>query len=316
MANFGNNGVAGATGVYKTTDAGVTWFNTTGSITTSIPYTDVKVDPNTPATVYMAIGRVFGSTSNGVYKSTNAGGAWTRLSNAPLGSAAGRISIAVSKSNSQILYVAAHDPATDGLYKMMRSDDGGSTFTDLTAGTPNFVGDQGWYDICVAVDPANPAIVYAGGSAGISSIIRSVDSGVTWTNIAVGSTLNPVAPHADHHALVFDAGGLLLDGDDGGIFRLDNSSGPSWSDLNGNLETIPAIRTKPSAAARTTGQKFIPEVWSGIEPEAATADSRNSAPLSVRAPIMSPPPRARIRWAFSSVPIPAAAPGPASRPAS
>jgi len=48
----------------------------------------------------------------------------------------------------------------------MRSDDGGSTFTDLTAGTPNYMGEQGWYDQTIIVDPTNAAIVYVAGAAG------------------------------------------------------------------------------------------------------------------------------------------------------
>src|SRR5581483_6490824 len=42
----------------------------------------------------------------------------------------------------------------------------------------------------------------------------------------------------DHHGIAFDAAGHLLDGDDGGIYRLDNATPGSihWSDLNTNLQ--------------------------------------------------------------------------------
>jgi photosystem II stability/assembly factor-like uncharacterized protein len=239
MATAGENGLLGRPGIYKTTDGGVTWINTTSAITTAQPYTDVQIDLNAPATVYMAVGRFSGSALNGVYKSVNGGGFWTLLSNGPTGTSAGRIAIAVSKSNSQVLYVAAvQSSGSFGLYKMMRSNDGGATFTDLTSGTPNFPANQGPYDIYVAVDPTNSSIVYAAGSAGANSMIRSTNSGQTWADISVGGFLNLVSPHADHHAVAFDANGRLLDGDDGGIFRLDDPVLPSWSDLNGNLGTI------------------------------------------------------------------------------
>jgi Ca2+-binding RTX toxin-like protein len=46
------------------------------------------------------------------------------------------------------------------------------------------------------------------------------------------------APHADSRAMVFDANGNLIEGDDGGIYRranpLDNTGG--WASLNGNLQ--------------------------------------------------------------------------------
>jgi uncharacterized repeat protein (TIGR01451 family) len=242
LARAGVNGLLGRPGIYKTTDGGVTWINTTSAITTAQPYTDVKIDLNTSSTIYMAVGRLSGSAQNGAYKSTDGGSTWTLLSNGPTGTSAGRIAIAVSKSNSQVLYVAAAQTSGDfGLSKMMRSDDGGATFTDLTSGTPNFPVFQGPYDIYVAVDPTNPAIVYAAGSAGSNSIIRSSDSGATWTDIHLGGIAGAVSPHADHHAVAFDANGLLLDGDDGGIFRLDTPMGPAWSDLNGNLATIQFI---------------------------------------------------------------------------
>jgi len=49
---------------------------------------------------------------------------------------------------------------------------------------------------------------------------------------------NSISPHPDHHAIAFDANGLLLDGNDGGIFRLDNPSVPTWADLNSNTNSI------------------------------------------------------------------------------
>jgi photosystem II stability/assembly factor-like uncharacterized protein len=241
MADFGNNGIFGAnTGIWKTTDTGVTWTNTTASITSSVSWSAVVLDPNTPTIIYAAVGDIFGSTANGVYKSLDGGNTWTRLSGAPGGTLAGRIAIAISPSNPQVLYVTATGTGAAGsssfgtLYKIMRSDDGGFTYTDLTSGTPNYMGSQGWYDTAVAVDPSNSAIVYVAGSAGTNSILRSTNSGVNWTDISSGGS----TPHVDHHALVFNANGALLDGDDGGIFRLDSFSPISWTDLNGNLETI------------------------------------------------------------------------------
>ena len=54
-------------------------------------------------------------------------------------------------------------PSSNGLFKLERSDTSGATWTDLTANTPNFLGDQGWYDTVLIVDPSNSDIVYAAG---------------------------------------------------------------------------------------------------------------------------------------------------------
>jgi photosystem II stability/assembly factor-like uncharacterized protein len=120
----------------------------------------------------------------------------------------------------------------------MRSDDGGSTFTDLTAGTPNYLASQGWYDTTLIVDPASSVVVYAGGAAGTNSLIRSTNSGVSWTDITAGAASPFDGPHVDHHAAAFDANGKYLDGDDGGIYLLDTTSPLHWTHLNGNLNTI------------------------------------------------------------------------------
>src|SRR5881227_4433809 len=164
MANFGINGVftSGITGIYKTTNSGSTWTNVTmaNGKESTYPWSDVVVDPNTTSTVYAAVGWPFGTANNGVYKSTNSGATWTLLNTppAPVGASFGRISIAISKANNaNVLYIAAEDNTTGGLARFVRSDNGGTTFTDLTAGTPNYMSSQGWYDTTLLVDPTNSA---------------------------------------------------------------------------------------------------------------------------------------------------------------
>jgi photosystem II stability/assembly factor-like uncharacterized protein len=245
VSGGGVNGVAGNNGVWKSTDGGATWTNTTATITSTNPWTSVRIDPNNSATLYAAVGNIFGSSLNGVYKTTNAGGSWTPLSNAPSGLPAGRIVVAVSASNSQVIYVSADGNGNAGstpfgaLYKIERSDNGGSTFTDLTAGTPNYMGGQGWYDTTLIVDPTNSAIVYAGGAAGARSVLRSTNSGVNWTDISTGA--GGVGPHVDHHAAAFDASGKFLDGDDGGIYRYDPGTN-TWTHLNGSAAFLNTIQ--------------------------------------------------------------------------
>ena len=270
MADFGANGLFGRnTGIWKTTDSGMTWTDTTTSIDSSLPWSAIVIDPTNHQTLYAAVGYIFGASTNGVYKSTDGGATWTLLSGGPRGQPAGRIAIAISPTNSQILYVTACGNGNTGsssfgtLYKIMRSDNGGQTFTDLTGGTPNYMGGQGWYDTAVMVDPSNSAIVYVAGESGGNSILRSTNSGVSWTDISSGGS----TPHVDHHALVFDANGRLLDGDDGGIYRLDNPSPASWTDLNGNLQTIQfeGIGLHPTDPNRAIGgsQDNGTEVYTG-----------------------------------------------------
>jgi photosystem II stability/assembly factor-like uncharacterized protein len=239
MADFGANGLFGSnTGIWKTTDGGATWTNTTTTITSVFPWSAVVIDPNNSQNLYAAVGYLYGTSSNGVYRSVNGGGSWSLLTNGPNGSNTGRIALALGKSNSSVLYAAVQDPKTYGLHGIFRSDNANTTATFTTlSNTPNFLGGQGWYDIVVAVDPANSANVYAAGvvNSNMDAIIKSTNSGVSWTDITTGS--NGVEPHTDNHALAFDATGHLLDGDDGGIYRYDPGNN-DWTDLNSNINSI------------------------------------------------------------------------------
>jgi hypothetical protein len=274
-------------GIWKTTNGGTTWTNLTSGVepySTDFAWTAVVVDPNTPSIIYAAAGDIeystySGYTTNGVYRSTNSGTTWALLSNAPNGSsnsATGRIALAVSpaakSSGLHVLYAAVESLSTSGLLYFVRSDNADAatpTFTDLTSGTPNFMGSQGWYDIGLNVD-AN-GVVYADGVSYGSDILRSTNLGVTWNDITV---ISGVEPHTDHHAIVFDSSNRMLDGNDGGIWRYD-STVPSWTDLNGNLNTIqlegiglhPTSETTVVGGSQDNGTELYSNntVWSQVD---------------------------------------------------
>jgi hypothetical protein len=241
VSGGGVNGVGGNNGVWRSANGGVTWTNTTASITSLQPWSSVRIDPATPTTLYAAVGNIFGSTANGVYKTTNSGSSWTLQATAPNGATTGRIVVAVSQSNSQVVYMSATNPGSPfgALFKFERSDNGGGTWTDLTGGTPNYLGGQGWYDTTLIVDPTNSAIVYAGGAAGANSVLRSTNSAGTWSDISTGA--GGVGPHVDHHSAAFDANGKYLDGDDGGIYRYDPATN-TWTQLNGSAAFLNTIQ--------------------------------------------------------------------------
>jgi photosystem II stability/assembly factor-like uncharacterized protein len=273
VSGGGANGVGGNNGIWKSTDGGANWTNTTSSITANDPWTSIRIDPNNPSTLYAAVGTSSALPRMACTKRQTEAlpGRCYRMGR--LGRQQGRIVVAVSKSNSQIVYVSATGNGNAGsttfgaLYRFERSDDGGSTFTNLTGGTPNYMGDQGWYDTTLTVDPSNSAIIYAGGAADGNSVLRSADSGAHWSDINSGA--GGVGPHVDHHAAAFDASGKYLDGDDGGIYRYDPGTN-TWTQLNGStgyLNTmqfeasgsIPPRSTPRSAAARTMALKSTPE---------------------------------------------------------
>jgi photosystem II stability/assembly factor-like uncharacterized protein len=240
VANEGTNGASVLrpnTGVWKSTDGGITWTNTTTRVSTTQDYSDLVMDPLDPQTLYAAVGTLTGALANGVYKTSDGGNTWAVAGNFPKGSNNGNTKIAIAPTNRLVLYVSIANPyegsRSGALGKMMKSVDGGLTWNQLT-NPPNYMGSQGWYDSTLAVDPSTPNTVYAGGAARPNSIIRSLDGGNSWSDLSVGS--DGQGPHADHHGIGFDAAGRLLDGNDGGIWRLDNQTPVRWSNLNGNLQ--------------------------------------------------------------------------------
>src|SRR5262249_23215155 len=151
----------------------------------------------------------------------------------------GRITLAISQSNPNVLYSSIVDNNTQGLYQMLKTTNGGRTWSQTLGTPPDYLsitfqgiplGGQGGYDTTLIVDPTNPNIVYAGGAGFIdpnfttegTAIISSNNGGVTWndlSNVTVPG-LTAMAPHPDNHAIAFDTTGKLLVGTDGGIWRL------------------------------------------------------------------------------------------------
>jgi photosystem II stability/assembly factor-like uncharacterized protein len=237
VGGTGTHGLPGNTGVWRSRDGGATWTNTTTTISTTAAFSDVEIDPTHPRTLYAAAGSFRGSAANGVYKSTDGGDTWLLAGNFPREASAGRITIALAPSDPQTLYVSVSGSGQGGsslgrLVKMLKSTNGGDTWTAL-ANAPD-LGGSGWYGLPLAVSPSDANTVYA--SAGGNPIVESTDGGATWFSLVVGADGN--GPHTDHHAFAFDANGHLLDGNDGGIWRLDNPARAAlhWTDLNANLQ--------------------------------------------------------------------------------
>jgi hypothetical protein len=258
MDGEGVNGTYGNQGLYKSTDGGSTW-SLSYSNTNFDDVSDVVIDPSNTSTVYMAVGTVYGSTNNGVYKSTNGGSSWSPVYTLGGSASFGRISLAIAPSNDQVLYAAIESTTTSGLSRFVTTANGGTSWTVLSS-TPNFMGGQGWYDQWVAVSPTNPANVFVGGSAGTNSVMESTTSGASWSDISFGP--DGTAPHVDHHAVAFDANGKLLDGNDGGIWRLSNATigSISWANLNGstasgalNITQFQGVAVNPSNPNQALG---------------------------------------------------------------
>ncbi|MGD9856788.1 MAG: M36 family metallopeptidase, partial [Planctomycetaceae bacterium] len=186
----GLNGLFGNMGVWKSTNGGATWTNMTSVISTSDPVTDLVMDPTNPNVLIAGFGEIFGHSANGLYRTLDGGANWSPIGvgTLPAGTTAGRVNLAIS-ADGQSVYAGWTSPGASfgSLLGFFQSTNGGTSWTNRTATTPNYMGGQGWYDNVLIVDPANPNRVYVGGAAGANSLIRSDNGGASWTDISVGT---------------------------------------------------------------------------------------------------------------------------------
>ena len=115
-------------GLYKTTDGGQTWTNTL-FIDRDTGMTDVAMDPVSPGTLYAAsyqrrrtaFGFSGGGPGSGIYKTTNSGESWRRLTDGLPDGITGRVGLDIYRSDPRIVYAVVQN-ANGGMF---RSDDRG-----------------------------------------------------------------------------------------------------------------------------------------------------------------------------------------------
>jgi photosystem II stability/assembly factor-like uncharacterized protein len=238
-----NEVVAGTSGgAFRSTDGGATWTN----VIAYADYGDVPDmvrDPLDPrvlyATTYCAL-RNCTNRSAKVLRSTDGGATWTDRSNGLPSPAQGRrerMSIAIARSNPQVLYAARAilDLNDTGLQfsHVYKTTDAGLTWTDLPAVASDpayefYLGSQSYYDNAIAVSPANANVVIAGGV----SYIRSTDGGASFS-WGFDPSLSVV--HVDCHDLEYDGRRLWI-ANDGGISTSDDDA-KTAADRNAGLVT-------------------------------------------------------------------------------
>jgi len=212
----------GERGVYRTTDGGRTWTRVL-EVNETTGATDLVFDPTNPNVIYAATMQrerkaysfVAGGPESGIYKSTDGGTTWRRLTSGLPAGDKGRIGVDVSQSQPRTVY--AFVDAQDG--GVFRSDDGGENWTRQSN-----INSLPWYTGQVRVDTRNPDRVYHIGQA----LSVSNDGGKTWERIANGT-------HADHHAMWIspvDPNDVAI-GNDGG-FYFSHDRGNTW-DFSSNL---------------------------------------------------------------------------------
>ncbi|HYL85651.1 MAG TPA: hypothetical protein VE263_15555, partial [Candidatus Angelobacter sp.] len=270
-------------GVWRSTDGGTTWVRPTtgaqGSAGTGVFFESTVVPPATVPVAWAALGDIFpgAGSSNGIWRSTDAGVTWTKQAGGLPASNVGRITLGYAAStagataNVYAVIGDASTPASRDLLGIFKTVNGGTAWTAVTgpAVTGGFCAHQCFYDMAIGVSPTNPSVVVLGGGAGpnnFTSLFESTNSGGAWTpataaagDFSFGST--STHPHVDTHAIVFSANAAtLFVGNDGGIWSTSTptpASGvsPTWLDLNAGL-AITQFYPGPTAAVSDENYGF------------------------------------------------------------
>ncbi len=208
-------------GVYRTKDGGRNWekvlflSDTTG-------FVDIEFMPSNPNIIYAAAWRterkpwtiISGGKEGGVYKSIDGGDTWSKLTIGLPDGIIGKIDLAVSASDSKVLYALVEAPDNKaGLY---RSDDQGETFRQVSDNAALLR--RPFYYCNVEADPTNADVVYVM----FESFLKTTDSGKTWSSISV--------PHGDNHDLWINPNDpqLMIQANDGGA-NVSHNGGKTWS---------------------------------------------------------------------------------------
>jgi photosystem II stability/assembly factor-like uncharacterized protein len=241
-------------GLYKTTDGGLTWTNTL-FIDQDTGFIDVAMDPKDSNILYAASWQrqrdafaggepaIPVGPGSGIYKTTDGGRNWKKLTNTLPQASMGRIGLDISRSNPNVVYAIIQTASTaagpgggeggrgggnnanarsktvqDG--GVFRSDDRGETWRWM-----NPINPRPMYYSQIRVDPENENRVYILGNP----IYVSDDSGKTFRE------LNNGLVHVDHHALWINPKNPkhMLAGNDGGLY-ISYDRGATW-DFNDTM---------------------------------------------------------------------------------
>ena len=232
-------------GVWKSTNAGGNW----AQILNYLMAVDLEINPVDTNILYVSVGNLTNNIPNadvGIYKTTNSGGTFSKLTGGLPATWSGKTTIDIYKKNpNRLIASVANDFSSLGIYI---STDAGATWL-LQAGTSsNYLGSQGWYTNPLHMKTDDSSKVMVGGV----DLYGSVNGGANvvrksfWNLWIIGQIVppggvegtSPTYAHADHHEIIasyLDPNKLYI-ATDGGLFR-SNDFGNTYFGCNGGYQT-------------------------------------------------------------------------------
>ncbi len=289
-------------GVYRTTDAGKNWTRVL-FVDANTGCSGLNLDPKNPRTLYAGMWQVemhpwamlSGGPSSGIYKTTDGGDSWTRVSHPGLPTGPlGKIDVILAPSDSRRVYALIQTKDQGSLW---RSDDAGATWRVVNWQRP-LIGRAGYY-IKLDVNPRNADEILVANS----SFWRSQNGGTTFEEVPWGGDNHDIwwdPKNPDRFGLTNDAGARLTT-DHGRTWisvglpiaqmyhvAVDNRI-PYW--VYSNRQDNGTMRGPSTVPEATTGTRGI--AAPDRRPAGAGAGSRRPPRRRRAAPTRSSPRRAR-----------------------
>jgi photosystem II stability/assembly factor-like uncharacterized protein len=204
----------GERGLYKSTDGGKKWIKVLGD-DEWVGVTDVLIDPHNPDQLYAATWQrhrnvaayMGGGPGSGIHRSSDGGETWIKLSKGLPESNMGKIGLAISPQNADVLYAAIElDRRSGGVYRSANQGTSWQKMSDTVSGGTG----PHYYQELYASPHQFDRIYLADVRMWVSN-----DGGKTFKR------MKERFKHSDNHALAFraDDADYLLVGTDGGLYE-------------------------------------------------------------------------------------------------
>jgi photosystem II stability/assembly factor-like uncharacterized protein len=235
-------------GVFRSKDGGKTWQKVL-YVNDKTGAADIAMDATNPQVLYATTWQVLRtpwdiySTGPGsaLYKSTDGGDTWSKLTAGLPSANLGKIGVAVSPANPQRVWATVEAESKGGIY---RSDDAGRTW-QLLNDDFNMTSRQYYYGHIFA-DPIDANTMY---TFCAKYFYKSTDGGKTYSEVRT--------PHSDYHDLWIDPKDpkRMVNGSDGGASVTFNG-GRTWSSMdNQPTAQFYAVITDHGAPYRVYGSQ-------------------------------------------------------------
>lgn len=213
-------------GIYKSVDGGANWKKVL-YVDERTGASELSLDASNPRILYAAMwehGRrpwkiTSGGPGSGLYKSTDSGETWERLSEG-LPEEMGKLAIAVSAADPDLVWALIESDSNQDERGLYASHDAGKHWKQVSS-DPRLV-QRAWYYIEVYADPQDSDTVYVMSAPAL----RSRDGGRTWEDID--------GPHGDFHDLWInpaDSDNFIIANDGGAAITFDAGESYSSQDI-------------------------------------------------------------------------------------